>query len=190
MTSFSLSLTQLDISRVRRWLLMLVAAILWITSSVKADDAPATVSDNGPVVEVVESQPYVQHGITITPARSVTVKVNGLSYDDVYNSIPYHRSDAAVNPGYRHDATMEILFGEMRPTTIVRNSTIPATQPTYARPFYGNGSNGGLFGAYPWRYGNYGLNNYGLGTYGLSTYRWSLWDNYLYRHSAFMFGIR
>jgi hypothetical protein len=189
MTRFAkaLALQQQDLTHIRRLFLTLLALLIWATSSINArgDDAvEATPTGDGPVVEVIESQPYVQHGITITPARGRKVTINGLRYEDVYNSIPYHRSDAAVNPGYRHDATMEILFGELRPTTIVRNSTIPATQPVYSRPFYGYGA----YGIYPWRYGNYGL-NYGLG-YGLSTYRWALWDRYLYRHSAFMFGVR
>lgn len=183
-----------DIARFRRWFLILVALLLWIasgTAKVHADDAASEAPpQDGPVVKVVESQPYVQHGITITPARSKTVTINGLTYNDVYDSIPYHHADASVNPGYRHDATMEILFGKLRPTTIVRNSTIPASQPTYGRPIYGYGPYGGLYGANPWRFGNYFGLNYGLGAYGLSTYRWSVWDNYLYRRSAFMFGVR
>ena len=43
---------------------------------------------------------------------------SGRSYREVYNSIPYHYTDWLANPGYRHDATMEILLGQLRPTVI------------------------------------------------------------------------
>ena len=42
------------------------------------------------------------------------------TYWEVYSSIPFLRSEYQANPTYRHDATMELLFGKMRPMTIVR----------------------------------------------------------------------
>lgn len=59
-------------------------------------------------------------GIQINPANESSASVKGRSYEDVYRSIPYNYTEYLANPGYRHDATMEILFGELRPTTIVR----------------------------------------------------------------------
>ena len=59
-------------------------------------------------------------GIEINPAIDSSASVDGRTYEDVYRSIPYNYTEYLANPGYRHDATMEILFGEMRPTTIVR----------------------------------------------------------------------
>ncbi len=44
-------------------------------------------------------------------------------YKTVYNAIPYSRAEYLANPGYRHEATMEFLFGEMRPTTIHKQDT-------------------------------------------------------------------
>lgn len=175
-------LSQSDLARLRRWLLLLVAVLLWISSGAFSiangdDGAPA---DDGPVVERVWSQSYEEHGITITPARSSKVTINGLTYAEVYDSIPYHRSEGLANPSYRHDATMEILFGELRPMTIVRNMPQAVQQPVYPRPYYGITPYRSYFGPYGW----------GYGTYGLRSYRWSLWDNFLYRHSAFMFGVR
>jgi len=41
-------------------------------------------------------------------------------YQRIYASIPFSRAEFEANPSYRHDATMEILFGKLRPTTIVR----------------------------------------------------------------------
>jgi hypothetical protein len=46
------------------------------------------------------------------------ITINGMTYDAVYRSIPYSYTEYLANPGYRHEATMEILFGQLRPTTI------------------------------------------------------------------------
>ncbi len=63
-------------------------------------------------------------GIEIQPGPDGSVVVNGQSYDAVYNSIPFSRAEYLANPGYRHEATMEILFGTLRPTTVHKN--VPA----------------------------------------------------------------
>ncbi len=186
-------LSQLDVARLRRWLLIVTAVLLWISSSattkVNADDVVAEeieVENHGPVVKKVVSASYVQHGITITPAPSTKVTINGLTYDEVYDSIPYHRDEVRANPGYRHDATMEVLFGEMRPTTNVRYIPQQGQIPSYSRPY----------GGYPYgsAYSPYGpyVSSYSLGRnlYGLSAYRWSTWDNFYYRRASFMFGVR
>ena len=41
----------------------------------------------------------------------------------MYGSIPYSQAEYIANPSYRHEATMEILFGELRPTTIVKRQS-------------------------------------------------------------------
>ena len=81
--------------------------------------APATVQQQAlpmPVEEEWEVQ------IIPGPSRKKPL-INGLSYEEVYNSIPYRQAEYYANPSYRHDATMEILFGQLRPTTIVRNQS-------------------------------------------------------------------
>ncbi|TWT64287.1 hypothetical protein [Rubinisphaera italica] len=45
-------------------------------------------------------------------------KVVAADYEAIYQSIPYSRAEYLANPAYRHEATMEILFGELRPTVI------------------------------------------------------------------------
>ena len=45
------------------------------------------------------------------------------NYRDVYFSIPFIRAEYDANPSYRHDATMEFLFNQMRPTVIQRGTT-------------------------------------------------------------------
>lgn len=94
-----------------------------------AADAPVPAVD-APVPETYAPQTYFEtpsHGITITPAESpAPVEVNGRTYEAVYNSIPFNHTEYVANPSYRHEATMEILFGQLRPTTIVKEQ---AAQP-------------------------------------------------------------
>lgn len=47
-----------------------------------------------------------------------------LTYEQAYNSIPFSRAEYEANPGYRHEAAMELMFGVLRPTTIMKQ-TIP-----------------------------------------------------------------
>jgi hypothetical protein len=45
-----------------------------------------------------------------------------MSYKDAYDQIPFSRAEYEANPGYRHDAAMELVFGAQRPTTIVKQN--------------------------------------------------------------------
>lgn len=96
--------------------------------------------------------------IAIIPAtgfdRSIRQVREGVAmptYREAYNAVPFNRAEYEANPGYRHDAAMEIMFGQLRPTTIVRQYTPQAfryPRPTvryYTPPF-------GPF----YNYGNYG----------------------------------
>ena len=42
------------------------------------------------------------------------------TYSQVYKSIPFIRSEYMANRSYRHEATMEIMFGKLRPMSINR----------------------------------------------------------------------
>jgi hypothetical protein len=74
-------------------------------------------------------------GIAIHPAPVRKIDVQGRRYEDAYNSIPYSQLEYRANPSYRHDAAMELLFGELRPTTIVRQSA-PQTVDSPRIPLY------------------------------------------------------
>ncbi len=88
--------------------------------------APAVVSP----VEMPLAAPFVQSGsatvvfkeeawtMTISPAENVSS--NAEKYRQAYESVPYRRSEYLANPGYRHDAAMELVFGQMRPTVVQR----------------------------------------------------------------------
>lgn len=43
-------------------------------------------------------------------------------YREIFDALPFLRSQYDVNPTYRHDTTMELLFGQMRPMTINRTT--------------------------------------------------------------------
>lgn len=47
-------------------------------------------------------------------ARVEAALVSSAAYRRIYRSIPFSRSLHDVNPGYRHDATMELLTGKSR----------------------------------------------------------------------------
>ena len=62
----------------------------------------------------------------IRPAAATPIQVNEKSYSKIYNAIPFRRSEYLANPSYRHDTTVEIMFGQMRPTVIHRQN-LPQT---------------------------------------------------------------
>lgn len=64
----------------------------------------------------------------IVPAGAEAALPAGLtsaSYMEVYNSIPFRRSEYEANPNYRHEATIELLLGQVRPKTVT-NISVPA----------------------------------------------------------------
>jgi len=73
------------------------------------------------------------------------------SYIEVYNSIPFRRSEYAANPNYRHEATIELLLGQIRPKTVT-NVTVSTPAATCCSPqsamfdqwFFPWGTNGGF----------------------------------------------
>lgn len=53
--------------------------------------------------------------------------MNRASYSEVYNSIPFRRSEYLANPSYRHDATIELMLGQIRPKTVTNVTVTQAT---------------------------------------------------------------
>ncbi len=94
-----------------------------------------------------------------SPATSVEGISRVQSYRAIYDSIPFSRAEYEANPSYRHDATMEFLFGQMRPTVIQRQQrtridvNLPAQRQTL-----------------PW-YNWYGIHN-SWSPYSYPPYRW------------------
>ncbi len=115
--------------------------ILVETPSTKTAETIAQ-NDAGPQLVNVETTPATEQPpapesvkapqADAAPLTGETVKVGGssapqiipaVSYIEAYNSVPFSRTEYEANPGYRHDAAMEIMFRQLRPTTIVRQYT-------------------------------------------------------------------
>jgi len=58
------------------------------------------------------------------PATAVDSLELAKRYRQIYNAIPFDRTEYEANPSYRHEAAMEILFGKMRPTVMQRSHTV------------------------------------------------------------------
>ncbi len=72
-----------------------------------------------------------------TPDKGPVFEKNGLTYEQAYNAIPFNRTEYDANPSYRHDSAMELLFNELRPTTIIRSQSSRASKyPSFNRPDY------------------------------------------------------
>lgn len=57
-----------------------------------------------------------------SPAGAVDPRYLSQKYTEIYESIPFNRAEYNANPSYRHDTTVEFLFGKMRPTVIHRGT--------------------------------------------------------------------
>jgi len=80
-------------------------------------------------------------GMAINAGVSSTASVNGRSYAEVYRSIPYNQAEYYANPGYRHDTTMSILFGQPVTTPVMRqagDTGMPPQTPRYSpyQPYF------------------------------------------------------
>lgn len=100
-----------------------------------------------------------------TPMTSADVAARAQLYRETYNSIPFSRAEFDANPSYRHDATMEFLFGQMRPTVINRQARTSIDVRMPAMPYGYGGFGSGLF------YNRYGIHN-GWSPYMYPPYRW------------------
>ena len=80
-------------------------------------------------------------------SASASARKDSRSYREIYNSIPFSRAEYDANPGYRHQATMEIMLGQLHPIIVApaappRQETkreitvrfLPAIRPGY-RPY-------------------------------------------------------
>jgi len=67
------------------------------------------------------------HAQSSSAKRAAGIK-DSRSYREIYNSIPFSRAEYDANPGYRHQATMEIMLGQLHP--IIVAPTAPARQET------------------------------------------------------------
>ena len=82
--------------------------------------------------------------ITISPAAEAAPataatqedagRIDPAEYQRIYDSIPFNRAEYRANPSYRHDATIELLFGTLRPTVVHRSARQAPTCPDDCYP--------------------------------------------------------
>ncbi len=112
-----------------------------------AQSTPAT-GENTPAVA---DQSCLNCDVPHAGTGALTGVIRAHHYTEVYNQIPFSRSEYDANPAYRHDATMELLLGQIRPVTYQTTNVNVATggwSPwiNYYRGFWG----------YPWGYQPFG----------------------------------
>ncbi|MFV0446212.1 MAG: hypothetical protein ACK5Q5_21785 [Planctomycetaceae bacterium] len=108
-------------------------------------EAAAPVAESAPPVSGPQYGSSVTHfpndnwTVTIAPRSSHSDDLGMASrYNEVYESVPYRRAEYLANPGYRHETTMELLFGQLRPMTKVSSytpQTIALPQYTPYKPY-------------------------------------------------------
>lgn len=156
----------------RRFTLMtaIIALILYSAGTARSDE-PVVVSEEPILIIPAHKLPNAdaappafvfEEGV---PVPAVNSAVNSSEYRRIYDSIPFSRAEYRVNPGYRHDSTMEILTGNARHQTIVQHNhehkdkEPVKRQPVPARPSrvltpFSDGSN--LLMPRLWGYRSYG----------------------------------
>lgn len=107
--------------------------------------APEPSADGLPVI--VPGEYFDKEGVVSVepPAGRVDPRYMSQMYWEIYKSIPFIRAEYNANPSYIHDATMEFLFGQMRPTVIHRGTT----NVNHNYPDYGYGFGGYTYPAAP-----------------------------------------
>lgn len=104
---------------------------------------------NGPSTAGAVASAKASRPATSKTAHSAaaSARKDSRSYREIYNSIPFSRAEYDANPAYRHQATMEIMLGQLHPIIVAppapprqetkREITIrflPAIRPGY-RPY-------------------------------------------------------
>jgi len=96
----------------------------------------------------------------IEPARDPVALAR--QYAQVYDRIPFSRAEYQANPSYRHDTTVEFLFGQMRPTVVHRGSTnFRPAQPAMSMPYAPYSPYGFNSYNFPFTQGYYGQGQFG-----------------------------
>jgi len=68
------------------------------------------------------SSPVSGNAVSVASPAALPEIIPAMSYVEAYNAVPFNRSEYEANPGYRHEAAMELMFRQLRPTTIVKQN--------------------------------------------------------------------
>lgn len=114
-----------------------------------AENASTAESDDGALPVITPRSPD-----TAPFPNPQVMPVQTALYRDIYFSIPFNRAEYNAYPSYRHDATMELLFNQMRNTVIQRGTTNVYQYDMGYNGFRGyNGNIGPYHQYYPFTYG-------------------------------------
>ena len=110
-----------------------------------APQQPVLTTMPSPLPRVDYDETVIRPRVSDVDATPPAAPAQTAQYRDIYFSIPFNRAEYNANPSYRHDATMEFLFNQMRPTVIQRGTT----------NVYQYDMNGGYYDPpyYPYSYG-------------------------------------
>lgn len=75
-------------------------------------------------VSVAMPAPAEAEGAAAAVSAASGILPYRMTYAEAYAQIPFQRSEYEANPSYRHDAALELMFGQMRPMTVIRQ-TVP-----------------------------------------------------------------
>lgn len=127
-----------------------------------ANDLFAPVAAAEPVPEAGEiAEPASEeHGVAIVPNGKF--RMHGLTYRQVYDSIPFSRTEYLANPSYRHEATMELLTGTPRQTVIHRTYEPRLNEPIGPQPEFLYNRYGTYGGTFDGGHGGYGYGGFGF----------------------------
>lgn len=107
------------------WEYVRTGQVTWsadVTPAQTANSKPTTAAGPGEAGSAMYSGP---HG---PPGAASGVPCAPSGYQAAYQMVPFNRAEYEANPSYRHDSAMELMFGTLRPTTIVKQN-----QPYFSR---------------------------------------------------------
>lgn len=108
-----------------------------VTPASNEEAAPAPESVAAPRLEKDSNGPQLI-GPPLPPSAVTAMPVPRMSYAEAYAAVPFSRTEYEANPGYRQQAAMELMFGTLRPLTMVQNYTPRASRyPDFYQMPYG-----------------------------------------------------
>ena len=75
---------------------------------------------NGPSTAEASASARASKSVAMKTGQlaSQTTRKDSRSYREIYDSIPFRRAEYDANPAYRHQATMEIMLGQLHPIIV------------------------------------------------------------------------
>lgn len=109
-----------------------------VTPAAYQEESPAPESTRTPARREIGPELPPIPVATSAPSTEGAPLVPRMSYAEAYAAVPFSRTEYEANPGYRHLAAIELMFGAMRPMTFVQQYTPKASRyPDFYQIPYG-----------------------------------------------------